>query len=74
MLILSEYSIYISRGHTTVDPGGPKNGRSKICPFLYYNGHTEVKILKKNYLAKTHQEGPKIDLAKIFFFDDQKNT
>ena len=35
-----------ARGAITVlemDPRGPKNGRSKICPFLYSNGHTEAK-------------------------------
>ena len=70
-----------------MDPRGPKNGWSKICTFLYSNGHTEakkipekffpwyhlacffqMKILKKIFLAKTHQEGPKIGCSqkKIF--------
>ena len=61
--------------------------RSKICPFLYSNGHTEakkipenffpwyhlacffkMKIFKKFFLAKTHQEGLKIGYSqkKIF--------
>ena len=68
-----------------MEPGGPKNGRSKICPFLYFNGHTEAKKIpeiffpwyhlayffqmkiQKKFLAKTHQEGPKI-ISRIFFF------
>ena len=64
-----------------------KNGRSKICPFLYSNGHTEakkipenffpryhlacffkMKIFKKFFLAKTHQEGPKIISRRKNFF------
>ena len=61
--------------------------RSKICPFLYSNGHTEakkipenffpwyhlacffkMKIFKKFFLAKTHQEGLKIGYSKKKFF------
>ena len=61
--------------------------RSKICPFLYSNGHTEakkipenffpwyhlacffkMKIFKKIFLAKTHQEGPKIGYSQKKFF------
>ena len=61
--------------------------RSKICPFLYSNGHTEakkipenffpwyhlacffkMKIFKKFFLAKTHQEGPKIGYSQKNFF------
>ena len=72
-----------------MDPGGPKNGRSKICPFLYSNGHTEakkipenffpwyhlacffqMKIVKKIFLAKTHQEGPKIVSSQKNFFSN----
>ena len=69
--------------------------RSKICLFLYSNGHTEakkipenffpwyhlacffkMKIFKKFFLAKTHQEGPKIGYSQknIFLQNDQKNT
>ena len=59
--------------------------RSKICPFLYSNGHTEakkipenffpwyhlacffkMKIFKKFFLAKTHQEGLKIGCSQKF--------
>ena len=70
-----------------MDPRGPKNGWSKICLFLYSNGHTEakkipenffpwyhlacffkMKIFKKFFLAKTHQEGPKIGYSQKNFF------
>ena len=37
-----------------MDPGGPKNGRSKICPFLYSNGHTEAKKISENFLPWYH--------------------
>ena len=31
-----------------------KNGRSKICPFLYSNGHTEAKKIPENFFHWYH--------------------
>ena len=31
-----------------------KNGRSKICPFLYSNGHTEAKKIPENFFPWYH--------------------
>ena len=70
-----------------MDPRGPKNGRSKILPFLYSFGHTEAKKIPENFflwyywacffsnsfLAKTHQEGPKIVFSKILAKWPEKN-
>ena len=43
--------------HYTVfemDPEGPKNGRSKICPFLCSNWHTEAKKIPENFFPWYH--------------------
>ena len=37
-----------------MDPRGPKNGRSKICLFLYSNGHTEAKKIPENFFPWYH--------------------
>ena len=37
-----------------MDPRGPKNGQSKICPFLYSNGHTEAEKIPENFFPWYH--------------------